>query len=84
MESASGSRFFRACFALFSFAAAIFVGFYGLWVLDVSVNGHGSPGGNALLFALGFILLLLSSVTFFIGAVYLTHHGVLRETKTHE
>jgi hypothetical protein len=69
MKSVTRSRFFRSCFGFLFFGAAVLVGFYGLLLLVESFNGHGSDGGNALLFVLGFILLLLSSGTFVVGAV---------------
>jgi predicted membrane channel-forming protein YqfA (hemolysin III family) len=69
MASVSHFRFFRG-FVVFVFAgAALLVGWYGLSLLVESFNGHGSPGGNILLFALGLILLVLSAVAFLVGVV---------------
>jgi len=72
MELVSRFRFFRACIVLSFFGAAVLFGFYGLSLIVESFSEHGSDGGNALLFILGFILLLLSSGTLAAGAVYWT------------
>jgi hypothetical protein len=72
MASVSRSRFFRGCVLLSFLGAAVLVGFYGFSVLLESVNGRGNNGGNALLFAIGFILLLLSLGIFVFVAKYWT------------
>jgi hypothetical protein len=69
MASISRFRFFRG-FVVFMFAgAALLVGWYGLSLLVESFNGHGSPGGNVFLFALGLILLVLPPVAFIVWVV---------------
>jgi len=63
MASVSRFRFFRGFVVSVFAGAALLVGWYGLSLLTESFNGHGSPGGNVLLFALGMILLVLSPVS---------------------
>jgi predicted PurR-regulated permease PerM len=69
MASVSRFQFFRE-FAVFMFVGAVLlVGCYGLSLIVESFDGHGSPGGNAVLFAIGLILLVLSPVAFIVGVV---------------
>jgi hypothetical protein len=72
MVSASRSRIFRGLIVCIFAGAALFVGYYGVLLLVQAFNGHGSPGGNALLFVLGLILLTLSPAAFTAGVVYWT------------
>ena len=69
MASVSHFRFFRGSVVFMFAGAALLVGWYGLSLLVESFDGHGSPAGNVLLFALGLILLVLSAVTFIVGVV---------------
>jgi predicted PurR-regulated permease PerM len=69
MASVSRFQFFWE-FVVFMFAGAVLlVGCYGLSLIVESFDGHGSPGGNAVLFAIGLILLVLSPVAFIVGVV---------------
>ena len=72
MASASRSRIFRGLIVFLFAGAALLVGYYGVLLLVQAFNGHGSPGGNALLFVLGLILLALSPAAFIVGIVYWT------------
>jgi hypothetical protein len=72
MASVFRSRFFRGLIVCIFAGTAILVGYYGVSLLVEAFNGHGSPGGNALLFVLGLILLVLSPVAFIVGIVYWT------------
>jgi hypothetical protein len=72
MASVTRFRFFQG-FVVFMFSgAALLVGWYGLSLLVESFNGHGSPGGNILLFAIGLILLVLPPVHLIVAVVYWT------------
>jgi hypothetical protein len=63
------SRYFRRLIVFMFAGAAGFVGCYGVWLLVEAFNRHGSPGGNALLFVLGLILLFLSLAAFIVGSL---------------
>jgi hypothetical protein len=67
MAPVSHSRFFRGCLALFLLGAAFIVGCYGVLLLFVVFDGHGSPVGSTFLFALGLLLLALSPFIFYVG-----------------
>lgn len=69
MASVSRPRFFRGCLAVFLFGAAFIVGCYGLLLLFVAFDGHGSPVGSTLLCGLGLILLALSPFIFSVGLI---------------
>ncbi len=70
MASAFRYRFLQD-FGVFVFAGVwLLAGWFGLSFLVESFNAHGSPGGNALLFALSLILLVLSLTTFIVGIAY--------------
>jgi hypothetical protein len=72
MASASRSRIFRGLIVFIFAGAALLIGYYGVLLLVQAFNGHGSPGGTALLFVLGLILLTLSPAVFIVGIVYWT------------
>jgi hypothetical protein len=72
MASVFRSGFFRGLIVCIFAGAAILVGYYGVSLLVEAFNAHGSPGGNALLFALALILLALSPVAFIVAVVYWT------------
>lgn len=72
MTSVFRSRIFRGLIICIFAGAALFVGYYGVLLLVQAFNEHGSPGGNALLFVLGLILLTLSPASFTAGVVYWT------------
>jgi hypothetical protein len=67
MASVFRSRFFRGCAALFFLGAALLVGCYGVLCLFEAFDRHGSPGGNALLFGLGLLLLCFSAIFLIVG-----------------
>jgi hypothetical protein len=52
--------------------AALFIGSHGVLLLIQAFKGHGSGGGNAFLFGLALILLVLSPAAFIVGVVYWT------------
>ena len=56
------SQFFRVCLALFSIVPAFLVGCYGALLLLEVFDGHGSPGGNFLLFGLAIFFLCVSVI----------------------
>jgi cytochrome c oxidase assembly factor CtaG len=72
MAEVSRSGFFRGLIVFICAGAAFIVGYYGVSLLVEAFNRHGSPGGDALLFTLGVILLVLSPVAFIAGIVYWT------------
>jgi len=72
MALVSRSRIFQGLIVFIFAGVALLVGYYGVLLLVQGFNGHGSPGGNALLFVLGLILLALSPAAFIVGIVYWT------------
>ena len=81
MASVFRARFFRGLIVCIFAGAALFVGYYGVLLLVQAFNGHGSPGGNALLFVLGLILLTLSPAAFTAGVGYWTSSSPNSEGK---
>jgi hypothetical protein len=69
MASVFRSRFFRELIASIFAIAAVIVGCYGVFLIVEAFNVHGSSGGNALLFALGLILLVLSVAALIVGSL---------------
>jgi predicted PurR-regulated permease PerM len=72
MSSIFRSRFIRRVVVFMFAGGALLVGYYGLSLLVEAFDRHGSPGGNAILFALGLILLVLSPLAVIAGVVYWT------------
>jgi len=72
MSSIFRSRFIRGFNVCMFTGVALLVGFYGVSLIVEAFDRHGSSGGNAILFALGLILLVLAPVAFIFGVVYWT------------
>ena len=69
MGSVPRSRLSRVLIVSMFVGAALLIGGYGLRLMIAAFDGHGSTEGNALLFGLGSILLILSPLVCIFGAI---------------
>jgi hypothetical protein len=76
MISVFRSRFYRGLAVFLLVGATLFLAGYGALLLVEVFNGHGSAGGNALLFALGLILLILPLVACAVGIAFWTSRPI--------
>jgi uncharacterized membrane protein YidH (DUF202 family) len=64
------SRFFRNLIFFAFVAAMLLVGYYGILLIGQSLGGNGSSEGSSLIFALGFVLILISVFSLSIGVLH--------------